>query len=161
MTTIASVSIARPLQDVAEELGRSFEEYGFAVIRDHGIPQDLIDRAEADAACFRRVADIVAALEEPRLALVLSACRGVTDALLNLVTAAEGGRPDNGRAHIARLQARHAEIATELLGPVERQSFLDALQADCGDLERLPLTARRVVRKHDRQHREQDRAAYR
>ena len=47
MSEIASVSIARPLAEVAEELGRSFEEYGFAVIRDHGIPQDLIDRAEA------------------------------------------------------------------------------------------------------------------
>ncbi|UVI40357.1 isopenicillin N synthase family dioxygenase [Qipengyuania spongiae] len=46
MSDIASVSIARPLEDVADELGRSFEEYGFAVIRDHGIPQDLIDRAE-------------------------------------------------------------------------------------------------------------------
>ena len=47
MSEIASVSIARPLEEVAEELGKSFEEYGFAVIRDHGIPQDLIDRAEA------------------------------------------------------------------------------------------------------------------
>ena len=47
MTEIASVSIARPLEEVAEELGKSFEEYGFAVIRDHGIPQALIDRAEA------------------------------------------------------------------------------------------------------------------
>ena len=46
MSDIASVSIARPLEDVAAELGRSFEEYGFAVIRDHGIPQELIDRAE-------------------------------------------------------------------------------------------------------------------
>lgn len=43
---IASVSIARPLDEVAEEIGRSFEEFGFAVIRDHGIPQELIDRAE-------------------------------------------------------------------------------------------------------------------
>lgn len=47
MSEIASVSIAHPLEEVAEELGRSFEEYGFAVIRDHGIPQALIDRAEA------------------------------------------------------------------------------------------------------------------
>ena len=46
MSDIASVSIARPLDEVAEEIGRSFEEYGFAVIRDHGIPQELIDRAE-------------------------------------------------------------------------------------------------------------------
>ncbi len=46
MSEIASVSIARPLNEVAEEIGRSFEEFGFAVIRDHGIPQELIDRAE-------------------------------------------------------------------------------------------------------------------
>ena len=46
MSDIASVSIARPLEEVAEELGQSFEEFGFAIIRDHGIPQELIDRAE-------------------------------------------------------------------------------------------------------------------
>jgi len=99
----------------------------------------------ADAACFRRVADIVTTLGEPRLALVLSACRGVTDALFNLVTAAEGGHPDNGRANLARLQARHAEIAAELLDAGDRQAFLDALESDCGDLERL-LQAVALVR---------------
>ena len=52
MSDIASVSIARPLDEVAEELGKSFEDYGFAVIRDHGIPQDLIDRAEAMSKAF-------------------------------------------------------------------------------------------------------------
>lgn len=52
MTEIASVSIARPLEEVAQELGKSFEDYGFAVIRDHGIPQELIDRAEAMSKAF-------------------------------------------------------------------------------------------------------------
>lgn len=52
MNEIASVSIARPLKEVAEELGRSLEEYGFAVIRDHGIPQELIDRAESLSRAF-------------------------------------------------------------------------------------------------------------
>ncbi len=47
MSDIAVVSLARPLDQIAQDLGRSFEEYGFAVIRDHGIPQELIDRAEA------------------------------------------------------------------------------------------------------------------
>ncbi|QKG70450.1 isopenicillin N synthase family dioxygenase [Erythrobacter mangrovi] len=46
-TDIAVVSLAQPIESIADELGRSFEEYGFAVIRDHGIPQELIDRAEA------------------------------------------------------------------------------------------------------------------
>ena len=46
MTDIASVSFAKPLDEIADELGRSFAEFGFAVVRDHGIPQELIDRAE-------------------------------------------------------------------------------------------------------------------
>ena len=50
--TVASVSIARPLPQIADELGQSFAEYGFAVIRDHGIPQPLIDRAQAMAKAF-------------------------------------------------------------------------------------------------------------
>ncbi len=49
---IASVSLAKPLEEIADELGRSFAENGFAVVRDHGIPQDLIDRAEAASKAF-------------------------------------------------------------------------------------------------------------
>ncbi|MXO89291.1 isopenicillin N synthase family dioxygenase [Pontixanthobacter aquaemixtae] len=52
MTDIASVSIARPLSEVAEELRSSFAEFGFAVIRDHGIPADLIARAEEMSKSF-------------------------------------------------------------------------------------------------------------
>jgi isopenicillin N synthase-like dioxygenase len=46
---IASVSLKDADRDpdgFANELGRSFEEYGFAIVRDHGIPQELIERAE-------------------------------------------------------------------------------------------------------------------
>jgi len=52
MINIASVSLAQPLETIADELGRSFGEYGFAVVRDHGIPQDLINRAEAVSKAF-------------------------------------------------------------------------------------------------------------
>jgi isopenicillin N synthase-like dioxygenase len=58
-TAIASVSLARPLEDIADELGRSFSEFGFAVVRDHGIPQDLIDRAEAASRAFFALPDAV------------------------------------------------------------------------------------------------------
>jgi len=46
---IASVSLKDADRDpkaFSDELGRSFEEYGFAIVRDHGIPQGLIERAE-------------------------------------------------------------------------------------------------------------------
>jgi aspartokinase/homoserine dehydrogenase 1 len=91
----------------------------------------------ADAACFRRVAGIVGGLEEPRVALVLSACRGVTDALINLVSAAERGNLDGCRTSLARLQARHEAIATELLGAAEARAYGEAFGADVADLERL------------------------
>jgi isopenicillin N synthase-like dioxygenase len=52
MTDIASVSLERPLAELADELGRSFAEYGFAVVRDHGIPVDLIARAEEKSREF-------------------------------------------------------------------------------------------------------------
>ncbi len=56
---IASVSLAQPLDTIANELGRSFAEYGFAVVRDHGIPQDLIDAAEAASRAFFALPDSI------------------------------------------------------------------------------------------------------
>jgi isopenicillin N synthase-like dioxygenase len=53
--SIASVSLKEADSDrdaFAQELGQSFERYGFAIIRDHGIPQQLIDRAEEKAKAF-------------------------------------------------------------------------------------------------------------
>ena len=47
---IASVSLKDADRDpkaFADELGQSFVDYGFAIVRDHGIPQELIERAEA------------------------------------------------------------------------------------------------------------------
>jgi isopenicillin N synthase-like dioxygenase len=52
MTDIASVSLTRPLTDLADDLGRSFSEFGFAIVRDHGIPADLIAAAEDKAKAF-------------------------------------------------------------------------------------------------------------
>jgi isopenicillin N synthase-like dioxygenase len=50
--SIASVSLADSAADpegFADELGRSFERFGFAIIADHGIPAELIARAEQKA----------------------------------------------------------------------------------------------------------------
>src|SRR5688500_17844371 len=53
--SIASVSLAdadREPVAFADKLGQSFEEYGFAVIDDHGIPDELIHRDEHKAKAF-------------------------------------------------------------------------------------------------------------
>ena len=53
--SVASVSLKDADTDptgFANELGQSFVDYGFAIVRDHGIPQDLIDRAEAMSKAF-------------------------------------------------------------------------------------------------------------
>ena len=52
---IASVSLKdsdRDPESFARKLGKSFEEYGFAIIADHGIPDELIHRAEDKAKAF-------------------------------------------------------------------------------------------------------------
>jgi isopenicillin N synthase-like dioxygenase len=52
---IASVSLKDADRDpdgFAQKLGRSFEEYGFAIVADHGIPDGLIHRAEEKAKAF-------------------------------------------------------------------------------------------------------------
>ncbi len=38
--------------EFAQKLGRSFEDYGFAIVADHGIPDELIQRAEDKAKLF-------------------------------------------------------------------------------------------------------------
>lgn len=52
MSDIASVSLERPLDEIARDLGESFAEYGFGIVRDHGIPDDLVARAHAASVAF-------------------------------------------------------------------------------------------------------------
>jgi aspartokinase/homoserine dehydrogenase 1 len=95
----------------------------------------------ADAACFERVAAIVEGLAAPRVAVVLSACRGVTDALLGLIALAE--RQDEGvRREIDALRARHATMADTLLAPERARLYLAGLDRDCHDLEGVLRTVR-------------------
>ena len=52
---IASLSLTDADRDpagFAASIGHSFEDYGFAIVRDHGITQSLIDRAEEQARAF-------------------------------------------------------------------------------------------------------------
>ena len=88
----------------------------------------------ADAACFRQVAQIIEADPTRGLGVVLSACKGVTDALLGLVTQAERRDETGYRAGLAALRERHAGIARELLTPARADSFLKVLDADIADI---------------------------
>src|SRR5690349_608896 len=95
----------------------------------------------ADADCFRRVADILVAQPPGPLGVVLSACRGVTDALLRLVQLAEQ-QDESYRAELARLRARHATIAETVLRPESARLYLAGFDRDCHDLEGILHTVR-------------------
>jgi aspartokinase/homoserine dehydrogenase 1 len=98
----------------------------------------------ADAGCFRRVADIIESSSNPREAVVLSACRGVTDALLALVTLAE--RPDGDfMSAIEVLKTRHVNLAAELVSEPAREAYGKQLEQDCRDIAGV-LQAVRLIR---------------
>ena len=62
LPSIASVSLKEANTDpdgFSEKIGHSFEEYGFAIIADHGIPDELIHRAEEKARAFFALPDEV------------------------------------------------------------------------------------------------------
>jgi bifunctional aspartokinase / homoserine dehydrogenase 1 len=90
----------------------------------------------ADAQCFERVAQII---ESPtlnahaRVAVVLSACKGVTDELLQLVALAER-RDESWRARLAALRVRHAGIAATLLDAASAAEYLAEFDRDSTDL---------------------------
>src|SRR5689334_6005857 len=95
----------------------------------------------ADADCFRRVAAILDSQPTKRLGVVLSACRGVTDALLRLVALAER-QDDTYRSEIASLRARHAAIAEALLPAQSARLYLAGFDRDCHDLEGILHTVK-------------------
>ena len=97
----------------------------------------------ADAGCFRRVADIVEASPNAREAVVLSACRGVTDALLGLVTLAE--KPDGDFVPaIDALKRRHLELAASLVSARACADYRDQLERDCRDIAGMLQTVRLI-----------------
>jgi aspartokinase/homoserine dehydrogenase 1 len=110
---------------------------------DHWIVHKFGGSSVADASCFRRVADIVEASTNPREAVVLSACRGVTDALLKSVSFAE--RPDGDMAGaIEELWKRHEKLAAELLSPSACETYCMQLAKDCRDIAGVLQTVRLI-----------------
>ncbi|HEX5648860.1 MAG TPA: bifunctional aspartate kinase/homoserine dehydrogenase I [Steroidobacteraceae bacterium] len=97
----------------------------------------------ADAACMDRVARIIEADPAQRKAVVLSACRGVTDALLTLITLAEQGSPELDD-RLQELRRRHTGIAGELLAGELYDEYVAGLEADLRDIAGILQTVRLV-----------------
>ena len=96
----------------------------------------------ADADCFRRVARIVEQGGE-RQAIVLSACRGVTDALLNMVALAEH-QDASYEARLGEIRERHIQIAESVLKPGGAAAFIAELKADCRDIHGILQTVQLI-----------------
>ena len=97
----------------------------------------------ADAACFRRVAEIIESSSNPREAIVLSACRGVTDALLALVSLAEQPDKEFGSA-IRALKARPLDLAAELVSKPAYETYKAQFERDCLDIAGMLQTVRLI-----------------
>src|SRR5262245_6078347 len=95
----------------------------------------------ADADCFRRVANILDQLPPGPTGIVLSACRGVTDALLGLVTRAEA-QDDSYRGELDALRARHATIAAGVLAPDAAKLYMSGFDRDRHDIEGILHTVK-------------------
>jgi bifunctional aspartokinase / homoserine dehydrogenase 1 len=97
----------------------------------------------ADAACMERVAKIIENDPATRKAVVLSACKGVTDALLGLIALAEENSPAlDDRLH--ELRQRHIGTARQLLAGESCDEFIAQLESDCRDIGGILQTVRLV-----------------
>lgn len=90
----------------------------------------------ADAACFRRVGDIIEAQPDPVLGIVVSAMRGVTDRLLHVVSVAVGHEPGDV-TELHDIGKRYTEAAEELVSGNARVTLLDLWRDDEKNIEAL------------------------
>jgi aspartokinase len=92
----------------------------------------------ADEACFERVARIVEQGPLPQ-AIVVSACRGVTDRLLGLVDLAESQDPSL-HTRLVELRDRHARIADALLDVTRVRAYREQLDGEVEDIQGMLRT---------------------
>ena len=87
----------------------------------------------ADASCFRRVAEILHAEPGTCQAVVVSAMAGMTDALLDLVTASELSA-DTIQPGLAGISDRYQETVEALLGDSEmRVTVVESFESEISD----------------------------
>jgi len=94
-----------------------------------------------DAVAIRNVANIVLRERERFPLVVVSACAGVTNALLGIARKSAEGNLQEALAAVAALRQRHFAIAGELFKDGRRQSSRELAQEtidrDCCELEKL------------------------
>ena len=86
-----------------------------------------------NAACFAKVAAIVANLPDPRVAVVVSAMGGqpkVTDLLISLLALAKQRRADECTAILATIRDKHHEVVQALLPPDVAAAIETAIARD-------------------------------
>ena len=147
--SVASVSLRdadRDPEAFAEELGQSFVDYGFAIVRDHGIAQQLIDRAEQQAKAF------FALPEEVKRSYLIPGGGGARGYTAFGVETAKGGTASDLKEfwHVGReLSAGHPfrEVMSDNVWPSEipgfKETFLELYDAfDDAGLKVLAAIAR-------------------
>jgi aspartate kinase len=94
-----------------------------------------------DAAAIHKVADIVWRERERSPLVVVSACAGVTNALLGMAKKSAEGNLQEALAAVVTLRQRHLTIAGELFKDERRQSSRElaheTIDRDCRELEKL------------------------
>jgi len=101
----------------------------------HKFGGSSLANAEGIRRCVNIIADESADRSGQRLYIVVSAARGVTDALLAL--AATAARSDDWQANLAVLQQRQHDIASRLLDSAPRERFNTSLLTDVARLQNI------------------------
>ncbi len=146
---VASVSLSdadRNPDGFAQELGQSFVDYGFAIVRDHGISQALIERAEEKAKAF------FALPEEVKRSYLIPGGGGARGYTAFGVETAKGAHAHDLKEfwHVGRELAaghRYREVMGDNVWPAEvadfRDVFLELYDAfDAAGLKVLAAIAR-------------------
>lgn len=96
----------------------------------------------SDAACFRRVADIVMSMPHERIGVVVSAMGGMTNQLLALTEFAEQG--SSFLSNLSDIGNRYREATENLLSDEESRNLASQWQEDAREIESM-LSAMRTV----------------
>ncbi len=97
----------------------------------------------ADADCFRRVAQIVLNQGNENLAVVVSAMKGTTDQLFELIDFAQKGAGVDSL--LVDIRERYRATCRALLEPAKVQELLEPFERDLGDISSV-LSALSLVR---------------